>query len=278
MDDLKNLVAKHYDKRKLYETIISILEKNGKDINQLTIEDLAPVDQFHIRGLKASKELAEFVEINSKTKVLDIGCGIGGLARFLSSRYNCFVTGLDLIEEYCITAAALSKLLKLEGKNDFEAGNAVNLPFENELFDVVWTEHVQMNISDKEKFYSEICRVLKKNGKLIFHDVFNGKNKNMPVIYPVPWADDESISFLMNPDELNELLINIGFKIELWEDKTKISGDAFKKTIAGLNEKGLPPLSMQLLMGGNTKDKLVNMTRNLLDKRVTVVQCVCTKQ
>ena len=188
MDDLHNSVTNHYTKTELYEKIINTLKENGKDINQLTIEDLAPVDQFHIRGLNGTKELAESGCINSQTKVLDIGCGIGGTARFLSSEFGCFVTGLDITEEYCRTAAALSKLMKLENKNEFKAGTATQLPFEDEQFDIVWTEHVQMNVSDKEKFYSEIHRVLKKEGKLIFHDVFKGKNN--PVLYPVPWADE----------------------------------------------------------------------------------------
>lgn len=247
----------------------------GKNLDELTIEDLAPVDFFHIRGYQSTKELADLCDIKTGMKLLDAGCGIGGAARFLASRYGCFVTGTDIIDEYTKTAEKLSELLKLCDKTEFKTSNGSELPFEDETFDVVWTEHAQMNIEDKNKFYSEIYRVLKNGGKFVFHDVFKGKNKK--VFYPVPWGDDESISFLMAVNEIEKLLKFFSLKIYYLADKTEVSAEAFQKSVEKIKQDGLPPLSLGLLMGETTTEKIENMARNLSENRLTVIQCVCIK-
>jgi SAM-dependent methyltransferase len=71
------------------------------------------------------------------------------------------------------------------------------MPFDDGTFDAVWTEHVQMNIADKHAFYREIGRVTRSKGMLLFHDIFAGKGG--PLHYPVPWAEESSISFLVAP-------------------------------------------------------------------------------
>ena len=116
MSDNKSLTERYYTTTNLFSYILKVLKAAGKDINNLTIKDLAPVDSFHIRGIEATKELASLIKIKPENKILDVGCGIGGSARFLASNYGCFVTGVDITEEYCNAAAELSKLLKLENK------------------------------------------------------------------------------------------------------------------------------------------------------------------
>jgi ubiquinone/menaquinone biosynthesis C-methylase UbiE len=158
---------------------------------------------------------------------------------------------------------------------EFKTGNADKLPFEKESFDVVWSENVQMNIGNKDNFCSEIFRVLKSGGKFVFHDVCLGIEKK--VLYPVPWADDESISFLAEANEIKQLLKSFNFKISFWADKTEVSAEAFKKSAERIRKVGLPPLGLHLLMGDNTNEKIYNMARNLDEKRLTVVQCICGK-
>ena len=207
--------------------------------------------------------------------MLDVGCGIGGTARQLTTLYGCFVTGIDIIDEYCQTAVKLSSILKLNDKTELKTFNSNELPFDNKIFDVVWTEHVQMNIEDKIKFYSEIYRVLKNDGKFVFHDVFQG-NGDM-VYHPVPWADDESISYLLSKNETEQLLKSLDLIISFIEDKTEISAEAFQKSVENIKRKGLPPLGLQLLMGENIVDKIENMARNPDEKRLPVIQCICLK-
>ena len=204
MSDNKSLSESHYTTTNLFASILNALKAAGKDINNLTIKDLAPVDAFHIRGVEATKELASLIKIKPGYKILDVGCGIGGTARYLANNYECFVTGIDITEEYCIAATELSKLLKLEDKSEFRHADANNLPFENKSFDIVWSEHVQMNIKNKHKLCQEIYRVLKPGGKLIFYDVFKGKGEE--IYYPVPWADNPSTDFLVEQNETKILI------------------------------------------------------------------------
>ena len=275
MSDNKSLTERYYTTTNLFSYILKALKAAGKDINNLTIKDLAPVDSFHIRGIEATKELASLIKIKPENKILDVGCGIGGSARFLASNYGCFVTGVDITGEYCNAAAELSELLKLENKTEFHLADAIDLPFEKESFDIVWSEHVQMNIENKSQLYKEIYRVLKPEGKLIFYDVFKGKGNE--IFYPVPWAADSSTDFLTGQNETKILLESLDFKINYWEDKTELSKNWFSSTVPKMKNRKPYPLGLHLLMGENAEDKFHNMVRNLSEKKITVVKAAVDK-
>lgn len=198
----------------------------------------------------------------------------GGSARYLASEYQCRVSGIDITQEYIDVANALVELTGLEEEVEFRQASAIDLPFENNTFDTVWTEHVQMNIADKRTFYGEIARVIKPGGQLLFHDIFKGKNE--PIHYPVPWADNESINFLAAPEEIREILAELGFSIQTWEDKSRASLEWFVQVVEKLKEKGPPPLGFHLLTGDNAKEKFKNQIRNLKENRFVVVQAVAT--
>jgi ubiquinone/menaquinone biosynthesis C-methylase UbiE len=275
MSDNKSLTEQYYTTTNLFSSILKALNAAGKDINNLTTKDLAPVDSFHIRGIEATKDLASLVKIKPVDKILDVGCGIGGSARFLASNYGCFVTGVDITGEYCNVAAELSKLLKLENKTEFHHADAIDLPFEKESFDIVWSEHVQMNVENKQHLYQEIYRVLKPDGKLIFYDVFTGMEEK--VFYPVPWAEDSSTDYLTGQNETKILLESLDFKINYWEDITELSKDWFTTAFAKMKNRKPYPLGLHLLMGENAEEKFHNMVRNLNEKKITVVQAAVDK-
>ena len=167
MDD--SAVNKHYGITGILNSILDGLESSGKKLDSLEPNDLSPIDEFHTRGKESTIEIAGLAELQSHHNVLDVGCGLGGSARYIANEYGCSVVGID---EYIDVANKLTEFVKLTEKVLFKQGSALELPFPSENFDVVWTEHTQMNISDKEKFYSELGRVLKPNGRLVFHDVF----------------------------------------------------------------------------------------------------------
>ena len=275
MSSNKFLTESPYTSTNLFPTILKALKATGKDINNLTIKDLVPVDAFHIRGIEATKELTSLIEIKPDYKILDIGCGIGGSVRLLASKYECFATGVDITEEYCKAAIELSKLLNLEDKTDFYHADAIDLPFENKSFNIVWSEHVQMNVENKQKFYQEIYRVLKSGGKLIFYDVFKGKGDE--IFYPVPWANDSSIDFLTEQNETKYLIGSLDFKINYWEDKTDLSKNWFSAMVAKVKNREPSQLGLHLVMGKNANEKFQNMVRNLNEGNITVAQAVVEK-
>jgi MPBQ/MSBQ methyltransferase len=268
-------VERHYGRGHILDSIRSALRQSGKDLGRLRPSDLAPVDEFHIRGREATIELAARASLRAGLRVLDVGCGLGGSARYLAAEHGCHVVGIDLTQEYVDTANALAAMVGLEGMVEFRQASAPDIPFEHGSFDVVWTEHVQMNIADKQGFYAEIARVLAPHGRLLFHDIFEGEGG--PLWFPVPWAEDASISFLASPNAVRDILAGLGFSIHDWEDKSQRSLDWFAAVVDRLTSTSPPRLGLHLLMGDNAKTKFQNNVRNLRERRFVVLQALAEK-
>lgn len=275
MTGLNQNIQEHYARPDLGQRILDALEKAGKDINRLTPADLAPIDEFHIRGRAATLELARSAGLDSTKKVLDVGSGLGGSSRCLAREFGCQVTGIDLTDEYCRVAEMLSERAGLSTHVEFLQGDALELPFADATFDVVWTEHAAMNIPDKARLYGEMHRVLKPGGTLAIYDILAGPAG--PVHFPVPWARTPETSFLVTPDELRRALEQAGFGIVDWADTT----DAARKWFASLAEKiakeGLPPLGFHLLLGPDFKAMAQNQRRNLEQGRIVLAQVVAKR-
>lgn len=263
------VVEKHYGFGGIMKKIEAGLKLAGKNINSLTVDDLAPIDEFHTRGRQSTLEVAELAKLKTSDLVLDVGCGLGGTARHLAGRYRCNVVGIDLTEEYISVGKRLTELVGMNGQVELRQASALEIPYENESFDIVWTEHVQMNISDKNLFYSEIERVLKPEGRLLFHDIFRGLG-DAP-FYPAPWAENESISVLATEAEARSIMEQVGLTIDQWILKNQESIQFLKNVSAKIELDGPPPIGIHLLMGDNAKDKLENYVRNISEDRVSVV-------
>lgn len=272
---VNEIVQAHYTRSDLGSVILAALEKAGKDLNRLTPEDLAPIDEFHIRGRAATLELARAASVDSTKRVLDVGSGIGGTSRCLAWEFGCRVTGIDLTDEYCRTAAMLSERIGLAELIDYRQGDATNLPFPDASFDIVWTEHVAMNIPDKPRLYREMQRVLKPGGTLAIYDILAGPGG--PVIFPVPWARTPESSFLATPDELRMLLEESGFKIAVWSDTTDAARVWFVALAEKIRKEGMPPLGFHVLLGSDFQVMAQNQRRNIEEGRIVLVQVVARR-
>lgn len=268
MDNIKSDVVKHYSRSDLFETIIQKLRDSGIEKDKITQKDISAVDEFHIRGAEATHELITESGINKDSKILDVGCGIGGPARMIAFETGCKVTGIDLTEDFIRTAKLLSELVGLDDLTEFICGDATKLPFNDESFDIVWTQHAQMNIKEKDKLYSEIFRVLKKGGKFIYYDIFSAGNE--PLYYPLPWAEESNISHLITVQEYDALLKETGFKEIQKTDKTEKSINFFRETFDRLVKEGPPKVGLNLLMKETAVEKLKNLLRNLKENRAAV--------
>lgn len=260
METINPSIEKHYLKEDLYENLVTRFVQQGIPLDAVTRSNLAGADEIHVRGASVSKEMANYIPLKG-AKVLDVGCGIGGPCRMLADEYECEATGIDLSHEYVRTATKLSKLVKLDNKTNFIQGDASNLPFNDTSFDVVWTQHVQMNIPDKEKFYSEIFRMLKPGGHFLYYDIF--KNGTGTVTYPMPWASHVGQSFLIKSKEMEQLLNNLGFIETLTIDQTDAGIDFFDALVPKLKESGLPKIGLNVLMGESTRPKLSNLLTHM---------------
>ena len=251
------------------------LPARGKGIQNLTREDIARLDEFHIRGREATRELAQMAGLKENMRVLDLGCGIGGPARTLAAEFHCRVVGIDLVAEYCRAATVLTERVGLQDRVTFRQGDLTDLPFEDGSFDVVWSQHAIMNVRDKNRMMAEAKRVLTRGGRIALHEVFAGPHS--PIYFPVPWASDAAISFLCPPDELRNLLKANGFQEIKWNDDSSVSLEWFRGIVSkmAVRPKDAPPaLSTNLLMGKTTAEKGKNVVRNLEEGRMIVVQTV----
>ena len=275
LDSTDSRIEDHYTHRDLVAAIFEALAAEGKGVDNLTLQDLAPVDEFHVRGQEATAELARLARVNETMHVLDVGSGIGGPSRYLAAELGCRVTGLDLTEEYCRAAQVLADRLGLGDRIVYRQGNALDMPFDDESFDVAWTQHAAMNIQDKPRLYAEMWRVVKRGGLIAIYDILAGDGG--PVHFPVPWAREPSISFLATPDELHDLLEEAGFEILSWRDTTDLGREWFRALRPRAQEEGAPPLGFHVLLGPDFQAMAQNQIRNLEENRIALIEVLARK-
>lgn len=260
---MTNPIADHYRTTGLLDRILTALREAGRDVDRLTIADLAPVDEFHTRRRRATEELAGLLAPGASDHVIDIGSGLGGPARYLAATYGCRVSGVDLTEEFVATATALTARVGLSDRVDFRVGSALALPFPDASFDLAWTQNVAMNIADRALFYQEIRRVLKPGGRLAMQDVARGPGGDM--VFPVMWADRAEISFLRTPDETRALLEQAGFRVRDWVDATEaaLAEAAAERARLSAQPVERPILGIHLVVGPSFGEKTRNGNRAL---------------
>ncbi len=269
-----NEVNDHYGAEPLVARIDEALRRAGKGDRSLGWADLVPLDQFHVRGLGATRELAESLGLGAGANVLDVGCGLGGPARFLAATYQCHVTGIDLSQPFVDAAQMLTERAGLSDMVTFRQGNALNLPFGNESFDHAWTQHVAMNIADRAGFYSSIRRVLRPGGRLAIYDVVAGDGGTP--IFPVPWARVPETSFLLTPEAMRDALASAGFTEVSWADKTD-AGRAWAAEMQANREAKPAPLGIHIVMGPQFAEMTANLGRNLQERRIRLVETIMAR-
>jgi SAM-dependent methyltransferase len=265
-------VGEHYGRGDLAARILEALRAAGKDPDDLAVEDFAPVDQFHIRGREATLELAHRAGITAGMRALDVGGGIGGPARTLAREFGCAVEVLDITEEYCRVGEMLTALTGLSDPVSFRHASALEMPYADASFDVVWTQHSSMNIADKKRLYQEIHRVLRPGGRLALHEIMAGPAS--PIHFPVPWARDPSISHLLPPETIRALIATTGFEESSWTDETASATEWFHQRLSETASEGPPPLGPHLLLGPDFGEIFRNQALNLGEGRISVIQGV----
>ncbi|UVK51990.1 methyltransferase domain-containing protein [Mesorhizobium sp. AR02] len=258
-------IARHYDIAGLEQRILAALADTGVDIAHLRAGDLEAVDEFHIGGVAATRELLEQMGLKPGARLLDIGSGVGGPARFVANNAGADVTGIDLTQSYVDIATSLSKRTGMADKTRFVQGSALDMPFQNASFDAAMILHVGMNLPDKPKLMSEAARVLKPGGVFAVYDVM--RLKAGVLTYPLPWASNETMSFVVTPDDYRSAATASGFSVAAERQRGAFAIEFFatvRARMAAAQAEGKKPLpGVGLIMGESARTKIANITAAL---------------
>jgi SAM-dependent methyltransferase len=268
-------IADHWATGDVYALIVSALNRMSKPLDSLTIEDLAPIDHFHARGFPATVDLADRLPIRAGQRIVDIGCGLGGPARYIARRFQCQVTGIDITEPFVRAANELTRLLRMESQVTVELGDGQHLPYANASFDGAYTQHVTMNVADRPRFFGEIHRVLKPGAFLGLTE--HGLGPAGSPHHPVPWSADGSGAYLVTPSQTQAMLEEAGFEDIAVEHTGAKYLAGYKAMLEKADAGTLPPLGTHLLLGETAIQKMRNAARNIEEGRTHPIQVICRR-
>jgi SAM-dependent methyltransferase len=268
-------ISDHWGIGDVYARIMQAMEAASISPDTVTVEQLAPVDHFHARGFPATVELADTLPIQAGDHIVDIGCGIGGPARYLAERFGCRVSGVDITEPFVEAANKLTALLNMEGQVEVELGDGQHLPYSDAMFDGGYTQHVTMNIADRAGFFGEAFRVLKPGAFFALTEHGLGPEGNPH--YPLPWSEDGSGAYLVTPLDTVAYLEGAGFvDVEVTNTGAKYLA-GYRRAMELAAQGALPPFGTQILMGQTAPAKTKNAARNIEEGRTHPVQVICYK-
>jgi SAM-dependent methyltransferase len=249
---LEQSVSQHYTHGDLEGALLEALQRAGKDLDKLTYADLAVVDEFHIGGRPATRALGEQIDLPAAARVLDIGCGIGGPARFFAAERGWQVEGIDLTAEYVAVAQALSRRVGMAEAVSVRQASATALPFADASFDGAYMLHVGMNIADKKSVFAEVRRVLKPGGAFGIYDAM--RESDRPFAYPVPWSSEPATNHIEPPDAYRSALAAAGFAVVKERNRRDFALQSMQRRSAQAGQ----PIGLPVVMGATAAQKLAN--------------------
>ena len=255
-------VQDHWTRGGVLARIDAVLAEQGHDPENVTPEILATVEHLHTGGLKTTRDQAEYISLTPDSRVLDIGCGTGGPARYLAHTFGCRVDGIDLTPELIEAGQVLTERCGLSDWVTLQLGDALDLPYSDQAFDVVWCQNVTMNIADKAGFLTSVYRVLKPGG--VFSSTEFSLGPGGDIIYPLIWAYDGSINFLDSEDVMRARFENAGFRVRDWINYSNTMIEWARQRSNTPSSK----LSTPLVFGDDTAERSRNSQRNLVERRI----------
>ena len=271
----KSDIENFWTRGDIFSRVHQAMSEAGLINKKLEIEELFPIDQYHARGIAATVDLGKRMPIKKNKRILDIGCGLGGPARYYAKEFECTITGIDITPSFVEIGNEFNKLTSMSDNVELLVGNGETLDFDNETFDGAYSQHVTMNIANREKFFSEAFRVLKKDSFFAFTEHGLGPEGNP--IFPLPWANSLEMSFLLPPQKTISILKDTGFSdIKIIETAEKyISG--YEKLIKLKSENKKSVLGIHVIGGDSMNERSKNSMESIKENRTLPFEIVCKK-
>ncbi len=266
-------ISQHYQHPDLVRAIADALKLQGKSKETVSTRDLASVDEFHMGGPVATEHFFKALELTANTKVIDLGCGIGGSARFCAQSYGCYVTGVDLTDSYVQAARVLTGWVGLSNQVKFLQGSVLSLGVESDQFDCAYMMHLGMNIEDKAQLFKEAARILKPKGTIAIYDILRVGQGELS--YPVPWTTDNAGSHLATIDVYQQALDKAGLEVEIVNNRQDFAKGFYNKMAQNNQPK---PLGLHILMQQNAATKIANMVSGLTENIIAPFEIYARKR
>lgn len=267
-------VADHYTQGGLLDAIRAGLRKQGLTPQTVTVDALAAVDAFHMGGRSATAALMEQLAPSDTHHLLDLGCGLGGAARYVASRYGCRVTGIDLTPAFVDAGQALCRWVGLDHRIALFQGDVLALPFEPEAFDGAYMLHVGMNVADKERLCREVSRVLRPGACFGIYDIVHMTDQALA--YPVPWAAHAAMNQASPAHVYTQALERAGLRL-LRQRNRRDAALAYYERLRAAGPPTVPALGLHLVMGASTKIKIRNMLQSLAAGAIAPMEFIAQK-
>ncbi len=268
-------IADHWGKTDVFARILAAMQAAGITPETATVERLAPVDHFHARGFPATIELADALPVKPGDRLVDIGCGIGGPARYMAERFGCSVAGIDITGPFVEAANKLTAMLGMEHQVSVELGDGQRLPFDDAAFDGGYAQHVTMNVADRLRFFAEAFRVLKPGA--FFALTEHGLGPRGEPVYPLPWSQDGTGAYLVTPDKTVAFLEEAGFGDIAVEHTGPKYLAGYRRAIELADRGELPPFGVHILLGDRASEITRNAALNIEEGRTDPIQVICRK-
>lgn len=268
-------VTRHYGSDGIARRVLDALRAATGPETPITPDSLAPFDHFHGRRVAGTKDIAALLAPRPGERLLDIGSGIGGPARWFAAKFDVEVTGVDLTPEFCAAAAALNAMTGLADRVRIIQGSALALPVPDRAYDAAYSQNVIMNVADKERFYGEAFRVLRPGGRLALSNMC-AEPSGEPY-YPVPWADTRDASFLETPETMKANLAAAGFEIVAFRDITPEILEAIRRSRERSDKGNVRRIAVDVIMGGRAREMRTNATRTLEEGRGLDIEALARK-
>lgn len=188
----------HVDVRRIYKELAEL----GITAEQrLTPEQLYPFDQFHYHGIDAVRAAAGLIGLGRESRVLEVGSGLGGPARYLAATVGCHVTALELQQELHDVAADLTRRCGLNSRVYHLRGDALSYPLEVGRFDAAVSWLAVHQIPERPRLMERLMQAVRPGGRLYIEDLVvrdissrEGYLKLRQVLHAVTLTDAEDLA------------------------------------------------------------------------------------